>query len=85
MSIDQKSIGTLIDELITTCMKCWFAQEDIMNEGLSADERFDAAIRTQAMNSRRNQLMRAIDKALGQEASSVTSKTYTKSFDGGWK
>lgn len=82
MGIETKTIGFLIDELITTDLKCWFAQEDLMNMSLSEEERFKAAIRTQETNSRRNQLIRAIDEVLGQSANSVTSKTYTKHFEG---
>ena len=82
MGIETKTIGFLIDELITTDLKCWFAQEDLMNMDLSESERLAAAIRTQETNSRRNQLIRAIDEKLGEQANSVTSKTYTKHFEG---
>ena len=75
MEIDRKSIGTLIDELITTSLKCWFAQETIMN---SDDEKelAIAAKKAQLMNARRNALIRAIDKRLGEDDISPTDKTY---------
>lgn len=76
-----KSVGFLIDELITTDMKCWFAQEDIMNTALTETERLNAAIRAQQMNDRRNQLIRAIDEALGQGHLSPTSKSYHTYFE----
>lgn len=80
-NVAQKSIGFLIDELITTDLKCWFAQEDIMNESLTEEERLRAAIRAQQMNNRRNQLIRAIDDELGQGDLSPTSKTYHTYFE----
>ena len=76
MELDVKSVGFLIDELITTDLKCWFAQEDIMNEKLSTEERLEAAIRAQNMNGRRNGLIRAIDAKLGEGHLSPTAKTY---------
>ena len=81
MDIGNKSIGFLIDELFTTNMKCWFAQEDIMNEELSESTRLKSAIRTQQMNARRNTLIRKIDELLGQGELSPTSKTYYTYFE----
>lgn len=74
MDIRQKSIGVLIDELITTDIKCWFAQEDVLHgEGAVA---LAGAKRAQALNARRNQLIRAIDETLGQGDMSPTEKSY---------
>ncbi len=81
MGIENKTLGFLIDELITTDLKCWFSQENLMDTSLSEEERLTAAIRTQETNSRRNQLIRAIDNLMGQGANSVTTKTYTKHFE----
>ena len=75
--ISKKSTASMIDELITTCMKCWFAQEDIVAGGDQATVA-EAAIRAQNLNSRRNLLMRAIDDRLGEAGISLTEKTYTK-------
>lgn len=72
MDIRMKSVGILIDELITTDMKCWFAQEDIINDVCPTE----AAKKAQQLNARRNQLIRAIDEALGQGDISPTDKTY---------
>ena len=72
----EKTIGELIDSLITTSMRCWFAQEDIMNESLSEHDRLQAAIRAQEQNAKRSQLIGAINDALGQEGFTST-KTYT--------
>lgn len=80
--ISNKSIGFMIDELITTDLKCWFAQEYIMDTSLSDQERLKNAIRAQELNNRRNQLIRAIDVTLGQGDISPTSKTYHSYFEG---
>lgn len=77
MRFSEKSVAFLIDELITTSMKCWHAQEVIMDESLTETQRLDGAIRAQQMNARRNALMRAIDERLGEGDRSVTEKTYT--------
>jgi hypothetical protein len=76
MDIDKKSVGELIDSLITTDIKCFMAQENLMNTNFTEAERLEFAIETQRLNARRNKLMRAIDTALGYEGITVTSKTY---------
>lgn len=73
--MEVKSIGTLIDELFTTNMKCWFAQETVMRE--TDDSKVaTAAKQAQVLNARRNKLIRAIDERLGDGAISQTEKTY---------
>jgi hypothetical protein len=79
--IREKTLGFLVDELISTDLKCWFAQEALMQEGLTDQERLDAAIRTQETNNRRNRLIRAIDEIAGQAGESVTTKSYSVHFD----
>ncbi len=74
--IEVKSIGILIDELITTSLKCWFKQE-IICASANREEISDAAKAAQSLNKRRNDLIRAIDKRLGDAAKSPTTKTYT--------
>ncbi len=74
--IRQKTIGELIDALITTDLRCWFAQEDIMNESLSAEARLAAAIRAQEQNAKRSQLMGAINDFFGETGFTAT-KSYT--------
>lgn len=81
MDISRKSIGIMIDELITTSLRCWMAQEDIMNKDLPDNKRLEAAERAQVMNARRSALIRAIDTALGNEDISVPAKTYYTYFD----
>jgi hypothetical protein len=81
MGAEIKSVGFMIDELITTDLKCWFAQENIMDKSLSEHERLEAAIKAQQLNDRRNQLIRAIDIKLGDGENSPTVKTYHTYFD----
>lgn len=66
MDIRAKSTGFLIDQLITTNLRCWFAQEDIMNSDLPESKRLEAAIRAQSQNAIRSQLIKAIDEVLGE-------------------
>ena len=75
MDISKKSIGVLIDELITTSMKCWWAQEVVMN---SEDEKeiAKAAKVAQGMNARRSALIREIDIRSKEQYYSPTEKTY---------
>lgn len=76
MSIETKSIGVLVDELITTNIKCFLAQEAIRDDAGDAAVA-KAARDAQTLNARRNALIRAIDARLG-EADSVTPKTYAQ-------
>jgi hypothetical protein len=66
MDVRTKSIGFLIDQLITTNLRCWFAQEDIMNPDLPESNRLDAAVRAQTQNAIRSKLIKAIDEVLGE-------------------
>ena len=77
----EKTIGELIDSLITTSLRCWMAQEDIMNESLSTEQRLAAAIRAQEQNAKRSSLIGAINEFLGDEGFTAT-KTYTYFKDG---
>lgn len=74
-NIELKSIGTLIDELITTDIKCWFAQETVMNE-TDVIKVSEAAKQAQLTNARRNKLIRAIDERLGDNSITNLSKSY---------
>lgn len=72
----EKTIGELIDSLVTTDLRCWFSQEDIMNESLSEHDRLQAAIRAQEQNAKRSQLIAAINEYFGETGFTGT-KTYT--------
>jgi len=75
MDITRKSIAMMIDELSIVNIRCWYAQEKLMNESLSAEERLDAAILAQKSNAKRSALVSAIDQALSGEVSNL-GKTY---------
>lgn len=72
----QKTIGELIDSLITTDLRCWMAQEEIMDESLTEHSRLQAAIRAQEQNAKRSQLIAAINEEFGETGFTGT-KTYT--------
>ena len=76
MNIDKKTIGNLLDELTVTNLRCWFAQDDIMNQSLPEKERLAAAVRAQEANKKRNALIRAIDERLGDGDFTVAEKKY---------
>jgi hypothetical protein len=58
--ISQKSLGFLMDSLVTTNLRCWFAQEKIMNTSLSEHQRLSAAIIAQQQNAIRSELIKEI-------------------------
>jgi hypothetical protein len=73
--ISSKTIGELIDALITTDLRCWTAQDKIMDETLSEHDRLQAAITAQEQNAKRSQLIGAINDFFGE-----TGFTATKSY-----
>lgn len=73
--IEKKSIGALIDELITTSLKCWYAQEAVTKE-TEPEKVAKAAKLAQETNARRNALIRAIDGRLGEKNNTQLGKTY---------
>ena len=78
MSLETKTIGQIIDQFVTVQIRCWMAQERIMDQALTESERLDAAITAQKQNAIRTELIRIIDKKLGDESTTNTSKTYLK-------
>lgn len=76
-NLAEKSTAFLIDEFFTTLMKCWYAQEFLMDESLSDKERLHHAIQIQVLNARRNEYIRLIDERLGEEDRSALEKTYS--------
>lgn len=75
MSIGKKTIAELIDQLITTSLHCWFAQEEVMSE-TDLLKVAEAAKRAQQTNARRNALIREIDARLGDGDITQLKKTY---------
>jgi hypothetical protein len=80
-SIAVKSVGELIDQLITADIICYVSQDVIMDKSKSEEIRFKAAIRAQESNGRRNQLIRAINEVLEMDDNSPHSKTYIEGKD----
>lgn len=76
MTIETKTIGELIDGLITASLGCWHAQDDIGRSGASESEVASASIRAQKLNKRRCELVAAIDRRIGEKADPTTDKTY---------
>jgi hypothetical protein len=76
--VTDKTPGQMIDELATTVIKCFMAQEDIMNGESDAPETLDAAKRAQELNAKRTKLMRSIDLMLDFGEDTVTEKTYDR-------
>lgn len=73
--ISRKSIGELIDQLITADIKCFGSQEIVCNE-TDPVKVAKAAKDAQKLNKRRCELMAAIDAFHNDSANSPTSKTY---------
>lgn len=67
----------LLDEFVTNQLRCWFAQEDIMNEELSEEERLAGAILAQQTNAKRSALIRELDRRFGDGDITVAEKSYT--------
>lgn len=74
--IKVKTIGELIDSLVTTNIRCWMHQENLMNESFTAEQRLKFAVMAQEQNAKRSQLIGAINDLLGEEGFTST-KTYT--------
>lgn len=74
MSIETKTLAFLVDELITTSQKMFRMQDEIPK--LPDAEAGAMAKQLQTLNRRRSDLMRAIDKRIGDGDSTVTPKTY---------
>lgn len=72
----EKTIGELIDSLWTTNMRCWVAQDKIMDENLSEHARLQAAITAQEQNAKRSQLIASINDYFGEKGFTAT-KTYS--------
>lgn len=76
MGVERKTIGELIDALVTVDIRCWMAQDAIMDMNLPPEKRLEAAEIAQKSNARRTQLMRAIDEVLGDKDIAGFVKSY---------
>ena len=75
MSVEVKTLASLIDELVTSNLKCWHQQESVFDAKLNPEQRHSAAVQAHAANKRRCDLMRAID-ARFSDTSGVLAKTF---------
>jgi hypothetical protein len=71
----EKTVGQLIDELITTSMKLWVCQDTLV---ASEDEHevYKTTKLALELNERRSSLIKAIDESFGFGHRSVTEKVY---------
>lgn len=76
MDVELKSIGFLIDELMTTSNKIWHMQDSMVDMSLPPEQRAQFALNIQILNTRRNKLIAAIDKRFGEGLNPATLKTY---------
>jgi hypothetical protein len=73
--IRRKTVGELIDQLITASLHCWHKQEIVMDPNTDKETAGLAAIELQKANARRTKLIQAINLELGENESPL-SKTY---------
>ncbi len=76
MTIETKTIGELIDQLITASLGCWHAQDKITDPKSTDPEVAAASRKAQKLNKRRCELVAAIDRRIGEPADPTTDKTY---------
>ena len=69
MDVERKTIGELIDELITTSMKIYH----LVDAAMEGDG--EAAVQAQRLNKRRNALMMAINNRLDSE--NIAERVYS--------
>lgn len=72
----EKTPAVLVDELATTVIKCFMAQENIMNAPEDSKEALTAAKQAQNLNAQRNKLIRSIDTLLDFEEDTPSEKSY---------
>lgn len=76
MTIETKTIGELIDQLITASLGCWHAQDQISAPNASDKQIAEASRKAQKLNKRRCELVAAIDRRIGEPPDPTTDKTY---------
>lgn len=76
MNIETKTIGELVDQLITASLGCWHAQDKITDPVSTNEQIAQASLRAQKLNKRRCELVAAIDRRLGENFDPTTDKTY---------
>lgn len=76
MSLEIKTTMQLLDEFVTNQIRCWVAQEKLMDESLSDEKRLQTAITAQKANAKRTELIRVLDKRLNSPGVTNDEKTY---------
>jgi hypothetical protein len=76
MDVTKKSIGIMIDDLITTSMKMWHLQDDVEFNNPTDAEVAAAFKKIQGLNVRRNKLINAIDEIINPDVATTTDKNY---------
>jgi hypothetical protein len=76
IDVKSKSLGMMIDDLITTSMKLWYMQEIRERPGVTLEELGEAFNKIQSLNVRRNALINAIDAEFDEDVATTTLKTY---------
>lgn len=79
--IEIKTTMQLLDEFVTNQIRCWMSQEKLMDKSLSDSERLTWAVRAQEQNSKRTELIRALDQRLNSPGVTNTTKTYHTYLD----
>jgi hypothetical protein len=74
--VTKKSIGLLIDDLITTSQKMFWMQELHNDPDASEAELAKAFKDIQTLNARRNAVINHLDRVLDPEAFTPSIKTY---------
>jgi hypothetical protein len=74
--VTDRTPGELVDSLITADIKCFLAQEDMLKENLSDEERVIAGEKSQRYNAKRNSLISSINKVLDYSDDRIIEKTY---------
>ena len=69
-----KTLGDIIDSLITTNLKIFYYIEVETNESKSEHERFEAGQTVIKLNKKRNELISGINQLMGEEDLNI--KTY---------
>lgn len=70
-----QDVAGLLHDLAIVSMATWQAQEIVMHES-SDKPAADAGRQAQRLNGKRTQIIREIDRLLGETSISITTKTY---------
>lgn len=75
------TIGNLVDQLSIVNIRIWMAEDIKRKKGATDREIADACRVTNVMNTKRNELIEAIDKHFGINTGQGSTKMYGKHMD----